>query len=92
MHRMKFPNEMAAKVYELGHTPVIGVNVALPVIRYLNTTDWYQPMMNISLSVLERCDALLLLAESPGANRERDLILALGKPVFLSLEEIPLSK
>lgn len=82
-------NEMAARVYELGHIPVIGVNVALPVIRSLNTTDWYPPMMNMSLAVVERCDALLLLAESPGANRERDLMLAHGKPVYQSLEEIP---
>lgn len=34
------------------------------------------------------CDALLLLAESPGANKERDLILAKGRPVFYSIDEV----
>jgi hypothetical protein len=44
--------------------------------------------MDISLAVINACDALLLLAESPGANKERDLILAKGLPVFKSIDEI----
>jgi hypothetical protein len=38
--------------------------------------------------VIDKCEGLLLLAESPGANRERDLILAKGLPVFTSIDEI----
>lgn len=44
--------------------------------------------MDIFLAVISACDALLLLAESPGANKERDLILAKGRPVFNSIDEI----
>ena len=46
-------------------------------------------MMEISLAVVEKCDALLLLKESPGANLERDLIISLGKKIYTGTEEIP---
>jgi hypothetical protein len=44
--------------------------------------------MDISLVVISACDALLLIAESPDANKERNLILSKGKPVFKSYVEI----
>jgi len=45
--------------------------------------------MDISMAVIDRCEAILLIAESPGANRERDHIAAKGFPVYYSVEEIP---
>ena len=44
--------------------------------------------MNKLFVVYWACDALLLLAESPGANKERDLILSKGRSVFNSIDEI----
>ena len=82
-------NRAAAAVMRLGHIPVIGVNVALPVVEMLAGVDRYETMMAISLEVLARCDALLLIGESPGANRERDLIASKGLPVYRTIEEIP---
>lgn len=82
-------NAAAARVLEKGHIPVIGVNAALPVVRQTNLADRYKAMMDISLALVDRCEGLLLLAESPGANRERDLVLGKGLPVFYSLEEVP---
>ena len=81
-------NEAAAKLLQLGHTPIIGMNAALPVLAKANISDVYKATMEISLAVISACDALLLLAESPGANKERDLILAQGKPVFTSINQI----
>jgi hypothetical protein len=81
-------NTAAAEVYRLGHIPVIGVNAALPVLEKSVTSEPYKLIMDISLAVVGSCDALLLLGESPGANKERDLILSQGKPVFMSLESI----
>ncbi|HXD92703.1 MAG TPA: DUF1937 family protein [Bacteroidia bacterium] len=81
-------NEAAAKLLQLGHTPIIGMNAALPVLAKANISDVYKATMEISLAVISACDALLLLAESPGANKERDLILAQGKPVFTSVNQI----
>jgi len=81
-------NEAAARLLELGHTPVIGMNAALPVLAKANMEDEYRCVMEISLAVVSACEALLLLGESPGANRERDLILAKGGRIFRSVEEV----
>ncbi len=81
-------NKAAAKLLELGHVPLIGMNAAIPVLEHANVPDTYKCTMDISLAVINACDALLLLAESPGANKERDLILAKGLPVFKSIDEI----
>ncbi|MDL5044588.1 DUF4406 domain-containing protein [Oscillatoria amoena NRMC-F 0135] len=81
-------NEAAARLLEMGHIPLIGVNAALPVIAKTPLEDTYKGIMDISLAVIDKCEALLLLAESPGANRERDLVLAKGLPVYYSLREL----
>jgi hypothetical protein len=82
-------NKAAARLLEKGHVPVIGMNAALPVLEQTNVEDGYTAIMRISLAVIGACDALLLIGESPGANKERDLILAQGKPVYLRIEDIP---
>ncbi len=81
-------NNAAAKLLELGHTPIIGMNAALPVLEKATVTDRYKAIMDISLAVINACDALLLLAESPGANKERDLVLSKGLKVYHSIDEI----
>src|SRR5690348_4494837 len=81
-------NEAAAILLEKGHIPLIGINAALPVIEKSNVADKYKASMDISLAVINSCDALLLLAESRGANMERDLMLAKGLPVFYSIDEL----
>ena len=80
-------NQAAAKVLELGHIPLIGINAALPVMEKYTGDNAYKHIMNISLAVIDACEALILLAESPGANRERDLVLSKGLPVFTSVEQ-----
>lgn len=81
-------NIAAAKLLELGHTPIIGINAALPVLEKTNGVDRYKSAMDISLAVISACEGLLLLGESPGANAERDLILSKGLPVFKSIDEV----
>lgn len=82
-------NRAAADVFRRGHIPVIGVNLALPIVEMLGECDRYDAIMAISLEVVGRCDAILLIGESPGANRERDLIASRGLPVYGSAEDIP---
>lgn len=82
-------NETAAALLEMGHIPLIGINAALPVVKKTRLNDPYKGIMDISLAVIGACEALLLLSESPGANKERDLILSKGLPVYHSLEEVP---
>jgi hypothetical protein len=82
-------NRAAAEVFRRGHIPVIGVNAALAVVTLLDEAEQYDAMMAISLGVVERCDALLLIGASPGANRERDLVASLGRPIYKSIDEVP---
>ncbi|MDP2388307.1 MAG: DUF4406 domain-containing protein [Bacteroidota bacterium] len=82
-------NYAAARLLEAGHTPIIGMNAVIPVLEQANVQDKYKAVMDISLAVISACEGLLLLAESPGANKERDLILAKGLPVYYSIEEVP---
>jgi hypothetical protein len=82
-------NDAAAKLLKKGHIPLIGVNAALPVVDKAKLPDSYKAIMDISLAVTSHCEAFLLLAESPGANRERDQALAKGIPVYHTVEEIP---
>ncbi|RYD54733.1 MAG: DUF4406 domain-containing protein [Sphingobacteriales bacterium] len=82
-------NKAAAKLLEMGHIPLVGMNAALPVLAHASISDVYEATMDISLAVIDSCEALLLLAESPGANRERDLVLAKGLPVYYKLADVP---
>ncbi len=81
-------NVAAARILELGHIPVIGINAALPVLEKANVQDRYKAIMEISLAVINSCDALLVLAESPGANKERDFVLSKGLKIYYSIDEI----
>jgi len=82
-------NSAAAQLLEMGPVPVTGMNTALPVLEQARTTDPYAANMAISLAVINACEALLLIGQSPGANRERDLMVAKGLPVYLRIEDVP---
>lgn len=81
-------NEAAALLLKKGYIPLIGVNAALPVVNKADGIDRYKAIMDISMAVIDKCEAILILAESPGANRERDHIRAKGLPVYTSVDDI----
>jgi hypothetical protein len=85
---LKAMNIAAARLLEHGHIPLIGMNAALPVLALAEIKDIYKCTLDISLAVIDACEGLLLLKESPGANLERDLVLSKGLPVFRSTEEV----
>lgn len=85
-------NRAAAQLLDKGHIPLIGVNAALPVVSFIDKTERYKAIMKISLAMIDRCEALLLLGESPGANKEKELIVSKGLPVYYRLENIPDNK
>ena len=83
-------NVAAAGVMKLGHIPVIGVNAALPVVECLGSdANQYEAIMAISLALVDKCDAILVIGESAGVKRERDLVRCKGLPVYSNLNEIP---
>ena len=88
-HNLDALNEAAAAILKLGHIPLIGVNAALPVVQRLDAnSDHYEAMMTISLALVDKCDAILMIGNSPGANRERDLVKAKGLPVYENVDDI----
>lgn len=83
-------NVAALEVSLKGHTPVIGVNMALPVIEVAGNDRFEEIMMPISLALAERCDAILRIGgASTGADQEVERLKAAGKRVYLSSQDIP---
>lgn len=82
-------NTAAAELARRGHIPMIGVNAALPVLAAAGLPYTDKLMMEISLALAARCDAVLQIARSPGADREVELIHGLGRPVFTRVEDVP---
>jgi hypothetical protein len=82
-------NRTAARLLEMGHTPLIGVNAALPVVERARVADRYEAIMQISMAVVAAADAILVISHSRGARRERDFFIENGKPVYYSIAEIP---
>lgn len=83
-------NEAALAVWARGHVPVIGVNMALPMIESAGLERYDELMAPVSLALAERCDAVLRIGgASGGADREVDLIRANGGKVFDDLDDIP---
>src|SRR6185295_14439628 len=80
-------NIAAAKVYEKGHIPFIGVNMALPVVAKASVQNPYEAVMEISLAVVDQCDAILIIGESKGVDREKNLVISKGLPVYYSIDE-----
>lgn len=83
-------NAAALKVFEKGHIPVIGVNMALPIIACAGEERFEEIMMPISLALADRSDAILRIGgPSKGADQEVDRFLAADKPIYACVDEIP---
>ena len=83
-------NTSAYAIFQKGHVPIIGVNLALPVIESAGEEAYGTIMMPLSLSLAERCDAVLRIGGvSQGADEEVETFLERGLTVFRSVDEIP---
>ncbi len=83
-------NQAALALFDRGHLPIIGVNLALPVIAAAGEDQFERLMMPISLGLAERCDACLRIGgPSRGADDEAGRFRAAGKPVYFRLEDVP---
>lgn len=70
--------------------PIIGVNLALPIIEVAGEAMFDEVMMPLSLALADRCDAVLRVGGlSSGADLEVERIRARGGAVFTSVAEIP---
>jgi hypothetical protein len=83
-------NRAALAVLRAGHVPIIGVNLALPIIEVAGADAFDEIMMPVSLAAAERCDACLRIGgPSKGADEEVERFRARGKPVYASVSEVP---
>ena len=90
---LKRLNEAAVAVFRKGHVPLIGVNLALPMIESAGEGSFDEIMMPVSLAVADRCDAVLRVGgESAGADEEVERIRARGGIVYRSVSEVPESR
>lgn len=71
-----------------------------PIVPHVLVREFYRPedkngpfgyeaLMEYSLALLARCDAVLFLGSSSGADRELALAKELGKPVYYETDELP---
>jgi hypothetical protein len=83
-------NRAALAILRKGHVPIIGVNLALPIIEVAGTDGYDEIMMPLSLAVAERCDACLRIGgQSRGADEEVERFRASGRPVYGSVDDVP---
>jgi len=83
-------NAAAVDVFRKGHVPIIGVNLALPIIEQAGESAHDAIMLPLSLAAAQRCDAVLRVGgESAGADREVEVIRANGGTVYRDVAEIP---
>jgi hypothetical protein len=83
-------NRVAFEVFRKGHIPIIGVNLALPVIDAAGPETYDTIMVPLSLALADRCDAILRVdGVSRGADEEVQRVLARGGSLYRSISEIP---
>ncbi|MCC4908048.1 DUF4406 domain-containing protein [Microbacterium sp. cx-55] len=87
--------EAAWPIFRAGHIPMIGEWVALPVLSSAGATGPADPlaadvMYPVAHRLLQHCDAVLRLpGDSVGADKDVEIALERGLPVYRSLAEVP---
>lgn len=83
-------NAAAYGVFRKGHVPILGVNLALPIIQAAGAGTYDAVMMPLSLALADRCDAVLRVGGAcPGADEEVERIRSRRGAVYLSVADVP---
>ena len=83
-------NAAAHALFLRGHLPVVGVNMALPIIAAAGEEHYDRIMMPLSLAAADRCDAIVRVGgPSAGADREVERVRARGGAVYARPEDVP---
>lgn len=73
-----------------GHVPIVGVNLALPIIDAAGAHRYDEIMMPLSLAAADKCDAVLRVGgPSVGADRELERVRSHGGIVYRSIDDVP---
>ncbi|MFB2556832.1 DUF4406 domain-containing protein [Herbiconiux liangxiaofengii] len=96
--------QAAAPIHRLGHIPMIGEWVALPVLRGLDANGGAAAhgvegggegdvMYEVASRLLQHCDAVLRLpGDSVGADTDVAIARERGLPVYVELSDIPAAR
>ena len=85
----------AFELYELGHIPVIGEWLALPLIKLAGSKKAGDEIYNsmsypIAHRVLTKCDAIMRIeGASKGADQDVEVARGLGLTVYYDIHEVP---
>jgi hypothetical protein len=92
---MRAMNEAALKLFRLGHLPITGEALALPLIetagsRQIGDAVFDEIFHPIAERILRRCDACLRVGgPSKGADEMVRIAKEMGHHVFQQLEDVP---
>ncbi len=87
--------EVALRIYQKGHVPVLGEWLALPLIERAGShetgdeifTEYFHP---VAMRLMEKCDAVLRIGgASHGADEMIRIAQDYGKIVFLHPDDVP---
>lgn len=85
----------ALPLFRLGHIPMIGEWVALPLLQLAGSVKpgdeaWEEILYPVAHRLLSKCDAVLRLeGASKGADEDVRIALERGLPVYYDLSEVP---
>jgi hypothetical protein len=86
---------VALPIFRLGHVPMIGEWVALPLLHLAGSKKpgdetWNEIQYPVAHRLLEKCDAVLRLeGASAGADNDVKIAKERGLKIYYSLAEIP---
>lgn len=86
---------VALPLFRLGHVPMIGEWVALPLIKLAGSTKpgdeaWNEIQYPAAHRLLEKCDAIFRIeGASKGADEDVRLAKEMGLKVYYRLEDVP---
>ncbi len=92
---MDLMNEIALEVYQMGHLPMLGEWIALPLIHTAGGKQIGDDIFNeifhpSSIRLMDACDAVLRVGgPSKGADEMVSVGKAKNKQIFFNLDELP---
>ena len=83
-------NRAALEVFHRGHVPILGINLALPMVDVAGPRAYDELILPMSLAAAERCDAVLRIGgKSEGADAEVEAIVRRGGRVLRAVDDLP---
>ena len=92
---LEYLESVALPLFRMGHTPMIGEWVALPLLKYAGfkkpgDAAWEEILYPVAHRLIQKCDAVLRLeGESKGADEDVRMAKSLGLKIYYKLEDIP---